>query len=108
MHSNIFKLNLVTLPFVLLLSVITWTDSVTVFPIFSYSFFVLFSPDFFSHNLFFFLFDIESWSLFFDLIARPNESIKSKTTGKFLKLSNPPDDLKVLNDWDVKTGDVLS
>lgn len=45
---------------------------------------------------------------FFDLITRPNESVKSKTTGKFIELSKPPDDLKVLNDWDVKTGDVLS
>jgi hypothetical protein len=45
---------------------------------------------------------------FFDLIARPNHSIKSKTTGKFIELSNPPDDLKVPNDWDVKPGDVLS
>jgi hypothetical protein len=45
---------------------------------------------------------------YFDLNARPNESIKSKTTGKFLQLSNPPNDLKVSNDWDVKPGDVLS
>ncbi|CAF1175280.1 unnamed protein product [Rotaria sordida] len=45
---------------------------------------------------------------YFDLIVRPNDSIKSKTTGNFLKLSNPPDDLKVPNDWDVKPGDVLS
>jgi hypothetical protein len=45
---------------------------------------------------------------YFDLNARPNESIKSITTGKFLQLSNPPNDLKVSNDWDVKPGDVLS
>jgi hypothetical protein len=45
---------------------------------------------------------------FFDLNARPNESIKSKTTGKFIQLSNPPDDSKVPKDWDVKSGDVLS
>ena len=45
---------------------------------------------------------------YFDLNTRPNESVKSKTTGKFVKLPNLPDDLKVSNDWDVKPGDVLS
>ncbi|CAF4810755.1 unnamed protein product [Rotaria sp. Silwood1] len=44
---------------------------------------------------------------YFDLIARPNDPIKSKTTGKFLKLSNSSNDLKVPNDWDVKSGDIL-
>ncbi|CAF3497765.1 unnamed protein product [Rotaria sp. Silwood1] len=44
---------------------------------------------------------------YFDLIARPNDPIKSKTTGKFLKLSNSSNDLKVPNDWVVKSGDVL-
>ncbi|CAF3846903.1 unnamed protein product [Rotaria magnacalcarata] len=45
---------------------------------------------------------------FFDLVTRPNESIKSKTTGKFVELSNIPTDLKIPNDWDVKPGDILS
>ncbi|CAF1652938.1 unnamed protein product [Rotaria magnacalcarata] len=47
-------------------------------------------------------------AVFFDLIARPNNSIKSKTTREFLEITNPPDNLKVPNDWDVKPGDVIS
>ncbi|CAF2778522.1 unnamed protein product [Rotaria sp. Silwood2] len=47
-------------------------------------------------------------AVYFDLVAQPNELIKSKSTGKFIQLSKPPRNLKVSDDWDVKTGDVLS
>ncbi|CAF0866203.1 unnamed protein product [Rotaria sp. Silwood1] len=47
-------------------------------------------------------------AVYFDLVAQPNGSIKSKSTGKFIQLSKPPRNLKVSDDWDVKSGDVLS
>lgn len=45
---------------------------------------------------------------FFDLFAKPDTSIRSKTTGNFISLAEPPTNLKVSDDWEVKSGDVLS
>ncbi|CAF3707502.1 unnamed protein product [Adineta steineri] len=46
---------------------------------------------------------------YYDLVSQPNESIKSKSTGNFIRLpKKPPRNLKVSDDWDVKPGDVLS
>jgi hypothetical protein len=45
---------------------------------------------------------------YFDLAAQPNESIRSKTTGNFLRLPKPPRNLQVPDNWQVKMGDVLS
>ena len=45
---------------------------------------------------------------YYDLVAHPNDSIKSKSTGNFIQLAKPPRNLKVSNDWDVRVGDVLS
>ena len=45
---------------------------------------------------------------YFDLVARPNQSIKSRATGEFIALGEPPADLQVSKDWNMKPGDVLS
>ena len=45
---------------------------------------------------------------YFDLVARPNESIKSKAIGAFVALAELPTDLQVSKNWNVKPGDVLS
>ena len=50
----------------------------------------------------------ESKANYFDLVAQPNESIRSKKNGEFLRVAKPPRNLKIGDDWEVKLGDVLS
>ncbi|CAF0959835.1 unnamed protein product [Adineta ricciae] len=46
--------------------------------------------------------------VYFDITADPTNSIKSKSTGNFIKIGKPPRNLKIPNSWDVKPGDVIS
>ena len=45
---------------------------------------------------------------YFDITAKPSSSIKSKSTGNFIKIGKPPRNLKIPDSWDVKPGDVIS
>ena len=47
-------------------------------------------------------------AMFFNLANNPNQSIKSKTDGTFLRIPGPPRGFIVPDDWDVKPGDVIS
>lgn len=58
-----------------------------------------------------FLFSLQveaSKASYFDLVAQPSESIRSKKSGEFVRVAKPPRSLKVSDDWEVKLGDVLS
>lgn len=44
----------------------------------------------------------------FKLYERPDRSIKSKSTGKYLDIRKYPTNSIVPDDWDVNEGDVLS